>query len=69
MGLLLEERLKPFPAFKHIMIDVFGPYDVRGEVQKHTSGKAYGIMFTYLAMETIHIKAVFGYDTSSFMLT
>ena len=68
MGLLPKERLKPSPAFNNVMIDLFGPYTVRGEVQKRTSGKAYGVMFTDLVMRAVHIEAVFGYDTSNFLM-
>ena len=68
MGLLPEVRLKTAPAFNHVMLDLFGPYTVRGEVQKRTSGKAYGVLFTDLAMRAVHIEAVFGYDTSNFLM-
>ena len=68
MGQLPEARLKPSPAFTHVMIDLFGPYSVRGEVQKRTSGKAYGVIFTDLVMRAVHIEAVFGYDTESFLM-
>ena len=70
MGQLPEARLKPAPAFNHVMIDLlnFGPYSVRGEVQKRTSGKAYGVIFTDLVMRAVHIEAVFGYDTESFLM-
>ena len=68
MGLLPVARLKPAPAFNHVMLDLFGPYMVRGEVQKRTSGKAYGVMFTDLAMRAVHIEAVFGYDTNNFLM-
>ena len=68
MGLLLVARLKPAPAFNHFMLDLFGPYMDRGEVQKRTSGKAHGVMFTDLAMRAVHIDAVFGYDTSNFLM-
>ena len=68
MGLLPEVRLKPAPAFNHVMLDLFGPYTVRGEVQKCTSDKAYGVMFTDLAMRAVHIEAVFGYNTSNFLM-
>ena len=44
MGSLPEARLRPAPAFNHVMLDLFGPYTVRGEVQKRTSGKEYGVM-------------------------
>ena len=68
MGQLPEARLKPAPAFNHVMIDLFGPYSVRGEVQKRTSGKSYGVIFTDLVMRAVHIEAVFGYDTESFLM-
>ena len=41
--LLPVVRLKPAPAFYHVMLDLFDPYMVRGEVQKRTSAKAYGV--------------------------
>ena len=56
MGLLPEARLKPAPAFNHIMLDLFGPYMVRRKVQKRTSSKAYGVMFTDLAVRAVHIE-------------
>ena len=65
---LCKLRDAKFFSFNHVMLDLFGPYTVRGEVQKHTSGKAYGVMFTDLAMRAEHIKAVFGYDTSNFLM-
>ena len=67
-GLLPEDRLKPGPAFSKVMVDLFGPYKVRGEVQKRISGKAYGIIFTDLVMRAVHIEVSFGYDTDSFLL-
>ena len=67
MGLLPIERLRRSPAFNHVMLDLFGPFKVRGEVQKRTSGKAYGVIFTDLTMRAVHIDAVFGYDTTSFL--
>ena len=56
MGLLPEARLKPAPAFNHIILDLFGPYMVRREVQKCTSAKAYGVMFPDLAVRAVHIE-------------
>ena len=68
MGLLPEARLRPAPAFNHVMLDLFGPYTVRGEVQKCSSGKAYGVMLTDLEMRPVHIEVVFGYETSNFLM-
>lgn len=50
------------------MVDLFGPYVVCGEVQKRTSGKAYGVILTDLVSRAVHIEAVYSYDTSSFLM-
>ena len=68
MGQLPEARLKPAPSFTHVILDLFGPYVVRGEVQKRTSGKAYGVLFTDLVVGAVHIEALYGYDTPSFLM-
>ena len=68
MGTVPLERVTPGPPFNHTMIDLFGPYIVRGEVQKRTSGKVYGILFTDLASRAVHIEPAFAYDSESFLL-
>ena len=68
MGSLPIERTKPSPPFNHSMVDLFGPYQIRGEVQKRTTGKAWGVIFTDLSSRAVHIEGIFGYDTSSFLL-
>ena len=51
------------------MLDRFRSYAFRGELQKQTNGKAYGVIFTDLVSRAVHIEAVYGYDTPSFLLT
>ena len=68
MGVIPECRLKPSPPFSSTMVDLFGPYSIRGEVQKRVTGKAYGVIFTDMVMRAVHIEAVFGYDTDSFLM-
>ena len=68
MGSLPIERSKPSPPFNHCMVDLFGPYQVRGEVQKRITGKAWGVIFTDMCSRAVHIEAIFGYDTSNFLL-
>ena len=68
MGALPVDRTTPSPPFNHSMVDLFGPYAIRGEVQKRISGKAWGVIFTDLCSRAAHIEAVFGYDTSNFLL-
>lgn len=39
-------RLKPMPAFYYTYIDIFGPFKIRGMVNKRRTGKAFGVIFT-----------------------
>jgi hypothetical protein len=50
------------------MLDMFGPYVVKEEVQKRVSGKAYGVIFTDLVVGALHIEAVYGYHRQSFLM-
>ena len=68
MGQMPPDRLIPSPPFSSVMVDLFGPYAVRGEVQKRVSGKAWGVIFTDLCCRAVHIEITFGFDTQSFML-
>ena len=68
MGSLPTGRLMPSPPFNATMVDLFGPYKIRGEVQKRTSGKAWGVLFTDMVSRAVHIEVAFGYDTSSFLM-
>ena len=51
----LPERLKPVPKWYCTGIDFLGPFTRRGEVQKRSRGKAYGILFNYLGTRTVHV--------------
>lgn len=68
MGPMPPDRLVPAPPFSSVALDLFGPYAVRGEVQKRTTGKAWGVIFTDLCCRALHIEVAFGYDTESFLL-
>ena len=68
MGSLPVERITPSPPFNFSMLDIFGPYQIRGEVQKRVSGKAWGIIFTDMVARAVHIEAMYGCDTESFLL-
>jgi hypothetical protein len=68
MGFLPEERSKPSPPFTSVMVDYFGPYSVRGDVQKRISGKAWGIIFTDMVSRAVFIEGVFEYTTDAFLL-
>ena len=68
MGQLPPDRLKPAPPFNTTMLDLFGPFNVRGEVQKRITAKIYGVLFVDLVCRAAHIEVLCGYDTKSFLL-
>ena len=68
MGKMPSGRLLPSAPFSSVMVDLFGPYLVRGEVQKRISGKAWGVIFADLCSRAVHIEVAFGCDTKSFLL-
>ena len=66
MGKLPIERLKPAPAFFHSMVDLFGPYRIRGEVNKRSSRN--GVIITDLLTHTVYIDVATDYTTDSFLM-
>ena len=68
MGSLPIERTTPAPPFNFTMVDLFGPYQVRGEVQKRVSGKVWGVLFVDMVSRAVHIEVMCGYDTDSFLM-
>ena len=69
MSPLPIERIRISPAFYNVGIDYFGPYAVRGEVQKRTRGKVYGVIFTCLASRAVHVDIANDYSTDGFLAT
>ena len=68
MGPIPELRLKPSPPFTHVVLDLFGPYSIRGEVNKRSTSKAWGVIIVDLVSRAAHIEVTVGYDTQSFLL-
>ena len=48
------ERIKPSPPFQSTGLDYFGPFEVKGEVQKRVRGKCYGILFVCDSSRAVH---------------
>ena len=65
MSVLPEQRLKPAPAFSSIGCDFFGPFIIKGEVQKRTRGKCFGVIFTCLVSRAVHVDISQNYSTDS----
>ena len=68
MGKLPIERLKPSPPWYYCGVDLFGPYNVRDEVKKRTTGKAYGVIFTCLSSRAVHVDLAPDYSTEKFLM-
>ena len=68
MGKLPVERLKPSPAWTCTAIDLFGPFKIRDEVKKRTTGKAYGVIFNCLSTRAVHVDLASDYSTEKFLM-
>ena len=67
MSTLPEERLKPAPPFYTTGIDYFGPFKLKGEVQKRVHGKGYGVIFTCFVTRAVYLDISCDYSTDSFL--
>jgi hypothetical protein len=69
MAHLPIERLQPTPPFYHTGIDFFGPYQSKGEVNKRSRGKCYGVIFVCFTSRAIHLDLSVDYSTDAFLQT
>ena len=69
MGQIPEERLKPAPAWSYVSLDLFGPFKIRGETNKRSRSKAYGVIFDCLLCRSVHLELVTDYSTEAFLLS
>ena len=67
MAQLPVDRLKPAPPWYSITIDFFGPIETKGEVNKRSRGKVYGVVFTCNLIRAVHIDISPDYGTDSFL--
>ena len=68
MGKIPLHLLQEAPVFNYVQLDIFGPWLVRGEVQKRTTGKCWGVLFVCLNARALHIEFIAGYSTEDFLL-
>ena len=59
--------MKPVPPFANVGIDYFGPFTVKGEVQKRIHGKGYGVLFVCMMMRGVYADVTPNYTTDSFL--
>ena len=67
MSELPEERIKPAPTFASVGCDFFGPFVIKGEVQKRIRGKSFGVIITCLVSRAVHVDISNSYSTDSFL--
>ena len=68
MGKVPLISLKEAPVFQFTQLDLIGPWKVRGEVNKRTTGKCWACIFVCLASKAVHIEIICGYSTDNFLL-
>ena len=67
MSPLPVERLKPSPPFQNIGVDYFGPFEIKGEVQKRVRGKCYGVLFVCDSSRAVHADIAQNFSTEAFL--
>ena len=67
MSPLPIERLKPTPPFQNVGLDYFGPFEVKGEVQKRIRGKGYGILLVCDSSRAVHAEIAQDFSTDAFL--
>jgi len=68
MGPLPEDRMKPAPAWSYTSLDIFGPYEIKGETNKRSRSKGYGIIFNCMLSRAVHLDLANDYSTDAFLL-
>ena len=67
MSSLPVERLKPCPPFTNTGVDYFGPFTIKGEVQKRVRSKCYGVIFACMTSRAIHVDLSQNYSCDAFL--
>ena len=67
MSPLPIERIKPSPPFESVGIDYFGPFTIRGEVQKRLHGECFGVLFTCFSSRAAYVDIANDYSTDGFL--
>ena len=61
------ERLKPCPPFTNVGVDYFGPFTIKGEVQKRIHGKCYGVLIVCMVTRAVYADITTDYSTDSLL--
>ena len=61
-------RTIPNPPFSYCAVDFFGPITVKGEVNKRSTGKVWGCVYTCLSTRAVYVDIARDYATDGFLL-
>ena len=66
---LSEHRLKPSSAVCNTFVDFFGPFEIRGVVNKKSIGKCFGVLYTCVCSRAVYCDLSPNYSTDGFLQT
>ena len=69
MAPLPLHRLRPTPAFYNVYIDYFGPFKIKGVVNKRSIGKAFRVIFTCGTCRAVYTDISQDYSMDGFLQT
>ena len=67
MGQLPIEQIQPSSPFWTVGVDFFGPYTIRGEVQKRIRGKCFGVIIVCFVSRAVYVDISHDYSTDAFL--
>ena len=67
MSSLPVERLKSCPPFTNTGVDYFGPFTIKGEVQRRVRSKCYGVIFACMTSRAIYVDISQNYSCDAFL--
>jgi hypothetical protein len=68
MGPLPNHRVEIGAIFQLVAIDLFGPIEYQGIVNKRQVGKGWGVVFVCTTTSAVHIEFMDTYSTDSFLM-
>jgi hypothetical protein len=67
-GPLPNHRIGPCSIFQSVAVDLFGPIEYQGTVNKRQVGKGWDVMFVCSATLDVHVEFMDTYSTDSFLM-
>jgi hypothetical protein len=68
MGPLPNHRVEVGDMFQSVAVDLFGPIEYQGLINKRQVGKGWGVVFVCTTTSAVHIEFVETYSTDSFLM-